>query len=486
MNASLLSQCKNSSSQEEGFFHEVCLRYAEGFPPTNEETDLLLKELLLQQPGSFSEYGLFLKKTLCWVFLSREKQPFATSSVRLLLLKICEGGFSQKFPYVQALQDLIFFMLKKPFEFLPPKILSKGGVLMESPLCEKEGLLPDLERGAQLSLLWFLFGQMSGREEWKRAALSNAFWSLKLLGANSFPFSSLWKEEMLYKESDLLFSLFLMFDIIGSCFQIPSMLLAAKQLLEKPDHFQGELSHPFFYLVLSKEGERWKEQKVRDFSEQEKRETIWFDPDLNLVCYQGNLLKSAVSLSGNRSTLGVLHAGDLQIRSFGPQIFPIGDSSRFGMVRFPYAKSSLGDLEWKKKNNAYSLRGWVPLTQSQDESSPWMEVKHSMEKEKFLLEINLQGEIKEKLAFVFYVESKNACVEGQLELTKGSLQRYEGAIRKVFFRGKEATLAIGSQNLSCMHLIPLGGGKGYWGSNFLLAYELPLRPTGFAFCIERS
>ncbi len=487
MKSALLAQSQNSLSQEDVLFQKAALGFVQGNLVDQEVRTLLLERLLGHDISSIQDYLLFLKKSLSLLFLSRNEDSFfAQDSWAEIMQKICKNGFFQNFPLIQALQDLIFFFLKRSEALTPPKLSPRGCPLIEPLSNEKERPLPDLERGSLLSILWFLLGKMSGKEEWVQAAFRIATWYLKILDQNFLPFAALWKEERNFREKELLVTLFLMFDAFAPENQQEQMNVAKERILEKINASHEEVPLPFFFLLLGHEIDRWKTPSFAS-SEKEKKEKISLDPDLLLALYSGNHLESAVTFLGNRSTLGVIHVGDVHIRSFGPQWFPIGDLSRFGIMRFPFSKGLLGDLEWKKKERGYSLRGCVALAGGGGEDfSCWMDVKNLVEMEKFSLELQFHGDFKERLGVVFFVSAKSALVEGQMDLKSETFQRYEGSVRKVSFKGKAASLEVRAHNLSCMHLIPLGQSRAFWGSNFLLAYEVSPENPGASFLIERG
>jgi hypothetical protein len=485
MNSAFTEQNRNSLPQDDVFFRNATRAFLQDTLPDQEEMAFIFRSLLERKVSSLPDYLVFLKKTLFFLFLTKNGTVFLNKEDRRkILLKICKAGFFRRFPLSQAMQDIIFFLLQRKVPSAPPKLLSKGCALIEPLSNVNDGPLPDLQNGALLSLFWFLLGKMSGKEEWVLAAFRLASWHLKVLDQNLLPFAALWKEEKNYQENELFTHLFLMFETMGSCFQHEQMAAAAEIFRKKA--FPEDPSLSSFYAILSHELGRWKMESFPG-AEKESQEKVWLDPDLLLARYSGNLLQSAFTLLGNHSTLGAIHVEDVQIRSFGPQWFPIGDASRFGIVRFPSSKSLLGDLEWKKNENGYSLRGCSALTRANgEEFSTWLEVKNSVDREKFSLDLNFHGDFKERLAFVFFVLAKSAIVEGQMELKSQTFRRYEGPSRKVSFKCKTALLEVRSQNLSCMHLIPLGGKEAYWQSNFLLAYEISPQSRSASFLIERG
>lgn len=486
MTASFLTESKNFLSQEDAFFHKASSAYVKGKILSQEESDFLAQSLLDCKISSPSQYLAFLKKGLSFIFLERNGDGFFSHpSKKEIIRKICTNGYFRNCPLIEVFQDVIFFLLKGQLPHHLPKIFTKGGVAVESLSVEKNRSLPDLERNALLAIMCFLLGRMIPNEEWLNGSVQIATWCLKLLDQNFSPFVSLWKEGIDYKEKDLLTTLYLLFDGVGSYCAQDLMEIAKERCQEKMAMAKDALSLPYFYHLLGQEIDRWKAGKNSQCSEKEKNEKVWFDSDALLIRYAGAHFDSALTFLGYHSSLGAIHTGDVQILAMGPQVFPLGDLSRFGIVRFPPAKSLLGELEWKKIENGYSVRGCAALA-SLHEEELWIEVKNTVEQEKFSLSIQLHGEFQERIAFAFFVRAKSCVIDGQKEMSFNTFQRYQGAVRKVSFKEKSTTLEIRAQNLSCMHLIPLGEAQDFWHSHFLLAYEISPQKGISSFVIGRG
>ncbi len=485
MNSVLPFQVGNGLRQKDALFHKATLQLLQGSLPDQEEMQLLLRALVEEEIVSLEGYLLFLKKTLSFIFLNASNPSmFSDFFCREICLKICRYGSFRRSPFLQSLQNIILFFLKKKSDFPLPEIFPKGGILIEALSLEHLAHLPDLKRGALVSVLCFLLGQMSKNQQWVEAALQIALWHVQLLDQSFSPFTTLWQEEKGFKEKDLLTAQGLMFDALGSCFHLEQMMLAKEKVQKKISILPGEISLPYFYLLLHREIKRWKNREPFLPIQKVDKEKVWFDSHLLLARYSGSHLESAVTFLGNHSTLGEIRCCDVQIRSFGPQWFPLGDSSGFGLLRLPNRKTA-SDFEWKRKDDGYFFKGWIDLPSPKEECFCAMEAKNSIVGERFSLELDFQGDTSQKLGFVFYVSAKSASVDGKMELAHSALRRYEGAVRSVSFKGKNGSLQVRSQNLSCMHLIPLGESEAFWQSNFLLGYEISFHKGPVTFHIEK-
>lgn len=184
---------------------------------------------------------------------------------------------------------------------------------------------------------------------------------------------------------------------------------------------------------------------------------------LTLLCSEG--LSAALTLSGNRTSLGAIQGDEVEIRAFGPQSEPLSDSSGFGIYRMPDGRP---------------IENWTSVAAYPE---VWLEVKSRLEENRFRLDIRWVG-MKEGFPcfFAFYIKAKQAVIGAQTFKPK-SLQRYLGEIQPVLFEGE---LQIKTDLITQMEMIPLAGEGCFWDSEFLLAYQVPSNVEHLSFEIYRT
>lgn len=171
------------------------------------------------------------------------------------------------------------------------------------------------------------------------------------------------------------------------------------------------------------------------------------EPFADLVGAKG--LTGAFIKEGDRVSLGACRFGDIEVRAFGPQIGSLNDFSKFGVFKEKHSSSFAafsGD------------RGvWLQLCKSLDE------------KKLFFKFYGLERET--QASFVFYIRSSSSFLNGKRYFPR-SLQTYKGESESVTFESEGAFLQFNLLEKTQMQLIPLSRDSGFWGSDFLLAYQL--------------
>jgi len=166
---------------------------------------------------------------------------------------------------------------------------------------------------------------------------------------------------------------------------------------------------------------------------------------------QGDL---AVTYSAKGSALGAFHSGEVEVRAFGPQFYPLTDPSQFGL-------SGLFDLQTISIDK---ISGWVS-TFSQPEV--WLQVEANVENVVHIRWVGLKPE--KKGVFAFYVKAKTAHVEDLVFHSK-SLQRSRTLTNEIRFNGDAFAITSGSPRN--FEVIPLAGEGCFWNADFLIAFEM--------------
>ena len=157
-------------------------------------------------------------------------------------------------------------------------------------------------------------------------------------------------------------------------------------------------------------------------------------------------IQGALSLLGRRTPLGTFRAKEVEIRAFGPQSLPLSSVSGFGIER------SMGGED-----------GWTNVSACPE---VWLHVTHFCESG---LGIQFLGLIPgAPLNFSFYIKASKAQIESAQFLPK-SLIRYQGASKPVVLN---ENFQIESLLPTQMELIPLAGEGCFWGTEFLLSFEI--------------
>ena len=246
--------------------------------------------------------------------------------------------------------------------------------------------------------------------------------ALKLLPLCSFP--SLWCPEGRFNESEARFSTALLQRSFGRNVPLP----------ETGDPYLLKLAHHL---------PSWKEEEVEPFAALQKK---------------GKKIELVEVLKGTGTSLGALRSGDVEIRAFGPGAYPLNDPGLVGATR----SENMG--EWAAVAADPSI--WL-RTQSEEEALSFQFVGLRPEK---------------PLSMSLYVAADLAHIEGEGFESK-TLRRYRGKAQTVQFKKGESSLAIQSDSLGKMELIPLAGEGCYWNANFLLALEIPCFEGKLRLCL---
>ena len=360
-----------------------------------------------------------------WALSLRSKNGTLTESIHHLLRTPLANTFQPS----AAISHLL-----NPSKILAPVQFDSGAVLAEAGYSWQEGRVPLLPELCQLVLLWALNGL-------NVASSRLANWLLPYL-----EFKTLWASERRYDKIEFYLSAHLFYKFIGGSHQAALCMSEAKDALVQT---QGQID-PFFIEL----------EKLISPPSLENFKNIP-DPELGVWSQSQDGGGYTISLTGHNTSLGSLKTRFVDICAFGPQVYPLIDSRGFG-------------VHGVHSSQPNETRGW---TRCYGQTDAWMEVIWK----EMNLTVRFMGlGLEKKMAFVFYVKGETAQIDSVLFRPK-SLQRYSGVAKSVVF--KDLTL-------ECPHprkveLIPLAGEGCFWGTDFLLAFEIsPFEPTAsFSFLV---
>jgi len=336
-----------------------------------------------------------------------------------------------------------------------------------------------LQEEAESALLKGCLGLLKEDSELQERALLQAEWMLSLLDHEHFPFFSLFCAE-------------------ESC--APLSLFAA--------------NHVLFCLCdsLTKE-EKWHLASIRQLHHLEKCGTPApsdlplilplllallkrLDPGLSF-CVESSFLASpfifsrqrqasgfALTLLGKNSGLGAFHKKGVKIVNCGPWAAPLGECRNFGIRRLAFREKELffslksdlmqgagspKDFASPLESASSSLEGWTRLQPTPSFVDGWIHLKAREDKERLNLDLTLSSSPDAGvLFFAFLVQAKEAQV-GRHRFLPATMRHYLGESALITFFAQEEKIEIALSKKGEIELIPLGGGRHFWGANFLLA-----------------
>lgn len=159
-------------------------------------------------------------------------------------------------------------------------------------------------------------------------------------------------------------------------------------------------------------------------------------------------LKMAFIAEGAKASLGALHVQGIEVPAFGPHLHPLNEPSFFG-----------ADVEKEASS-------WGRVSADKE---IWFEYARNSSG----FEIQMFGHTpQKKVSFTFYVKGDRAEVDQKIFVPK-TLTRFSGKISDVLFTKDGTQFSIRASSRVKTELIPLGGDRSFWGSDFLLAFEIP-------------
>lgn len=216
----------------------------------------------------------------------------------------------------------------------------------------------------------------------------------------------------------------------------------------------GELAHwlqPLQYFLPLWCPEKEYNQKLAEslFAQLSKiRPIAGKTPDFDVSLLHNSEMMAAFTLSGKGTSLGMIRAGNVEIRALGPQ----AASLKFGI-------------------QGYGMNNWARCSAWPE---VWLEVKPTWKESESRLDVRFVGLKPEMpLSFAFYVKAQS-CQIGSEILKPKSLRRFNGEAQEIFFQN---TLKVASAQCHKVQVIPLAGEGCFWDCEFLLSFELhPFAP----------
>jgi|GEM_PF-2323094 len=207
------------------------------------------------------------------------------------------------------------------------------------------------------------------------------------------------------------------------------------------------------------------------------------DDCLGMASFSTSLYQAALTLSGWNTGMGAMNFGDIEICAFGPQAFPLSDSSGFGLAQVPAQQPSV-DVDSKR----LSLQGWSRCYKDQE---IWLYLNASADCQGIGLDVRWMGlkpTLSENIdtapyAFAFYVKAARCVLEDGSVFNPKGLQRYQGLAQKLIF---DQTMQIDCSQALHMQVIPLAGFDCFWNAAFLVAYEFNASHDQACFSVRLS
>lgn len=181
----------------------------------------------------------------------------------------------------------------------------------------------------------------------------------------------------------------------------------------------------------------------------------------NPIADRANLsgVSMTIAKQGRQVPIGSGFADDIYINAFGPQDKICTNASSFGVSFF-------------EDDSQYSYVNVNPEV--------WLDCKASAVNS--TLNFRFYGLKLEKPLFLsFFITAKKAKIQDEIYLTR-SLQTFKGLSNQVEFLSN-GKLYIQTQDFLKTQLIPLSEEKAFWGSSFMLSFEIPAHLDSLSFSL---
>lgn len=425
---------------------------------------------LHQQEVSSSQIEV-LKHSLLDLELSTPEECFFFFRHFLILALVCERGVSavsleplfahaEAHPYWRAstLSHLYLAVCKEVCGLTPSKVELPSMARFEGG--ERWTGIPTLkmQEGVEYATLLGLLGLLKRDEEMQKRALGHAQWIATLLDHRDFPFFSLWSEDHSCDLPAILSMNSLLFSLCDRMTKQPHWhLLSERQLSHFQEIYaQGGCELPLLPPLL-----------LGLLEEADPGLSFCFDSSLQLpvqlMTKRFAKGSCACTLAGRNSGIGAFHKDRVKVVNFGPWASPLGECLGFGVKHVQsteYAPS------------ASSLRGWTRLQPTTENPDTWADIEVETREEALHLTFSPTPLTDAGvLSFAFLVHSEEAQI-GNHRFFPATMCHYVGESASVsFFSGKEK-IEIATAERRDVELIPLAGGKHFWGANFLLAFSI--------------
>lgn len=373
---------------------------------------------------------------------------------------LCQSSWDQ-FQLGNALAALSCHLTGMAYPRPIPKQLPNGAALLDWDGHDRAAQVPDLASCAELGSLWVILGILQDSQELCVAALKLANWLLNLLDSTGFPHLGLWSKGSSNSVPHLLAYQQLLFTL---CSRISGEEYFERAAQLQARHFKGwerlELPQKLYEFIAPKL-ELKTRYRLNPFAEEMTVGMVkWADRDMSVVC----------SLSGYNSGMGSFHKKEVAITNFGPQAGVLDDLKGFGIERpCSITEKSFADLKWEKEPGGVLIKGWTKIY-----AAPlWIFSSMDLSNKQLRINIEFQEDKpRDNLSFVFYLKGQKCVVAGRDHIQAYSLDRYQGVNAPLTLLGECEKIYLESGQPGKMSVIPLAGGDFFWGTDFLLAFEI--------------
>ncbi len=387
--------------------------------------------------------------------------------------QLVAGGYWKHLQLGEALLALAAEWLGISAPPCKPRQLPTGAASLDYSGFYSELQLPHQQLHAELGICWALLGAASKQRPLVDAAIHLAEWQLNLLDSHAQPMAGMFNREQdgcpdrLHAIQALLFELTARLSQRGD--------LAAIASAQRSRMAKG-LAHP--PLVAVAEG--WMHSHLASITASSHvLPEVICDPHSSLVgCRQAEYSVIA-TLCGGFSGLGTYRGSEVGIVSYGPAELPLGECTKYGILRPVPQKDVLGtSITLKAEKHQFDIRGRVQMAAP---LGAWLDVRQDFQNGRLGIQTTFYSlEPLKKLAFCFFVDAPQCTVDQGETLKAQSLDRYTGPVRPVHIEGPNERITITAlSNRGEMQVIPLAGGPNFWGSRFLIAQVLD--PTQFSY-----
>lgn len=415
--------------------------------------------------------------------LQEEKKHLIIQEIKRLQTEVCWPEFQLLSAYQHLVDILLGCRPEKKNVFFQ---LEEGACPVEGGGHWSWGGVPHPAFHAELGTLWLLCAGLTGNQLFFEYAKRLVEWQLHTLDHDFSPFVGLYSHEGNVSESLLLINNYILFFAASRCMSRPDYAFIAKKILSKLNDIASKTNVEIPpYAVLM---EKWFGEQYSSIEAQEmKLPTHFQDIKLGKAGNRSENSSAIGTLFGGGTGMGCCHFGDVQVVNFGPQHLPLGDCRGFGVegggqLLSEYIKSiSITDTSFNIEGLARMASLPMPTTslanfRQGQPSGIWLDSKLRYEAGEFSIHASFKGLFDHPIAFVFFVKANNCLIDGKQMVKPRSFQQYSGEVREVELQGNRGSLflnEIQKQGLDfCqeMQVIPLGGGKNFWGADFLVAY----------------
>jgi hypothetical protein len=205
------------------------------------------------------------------------------------------------------------------------------------------------------------------------------------------------------------------------------------------------------------------DREIRDrfYSEIDPENLCGQDLDLGIARLSSPALHACYTLSGWNTGLGCLQLKDVAVPSFGPQNFPLSDSSSFGLAKVPAHQAEIA-----VNSEKISLKGFTRCVASKE---VWLSLDAQATPSETSFGVRWEGlSPNHPLFMVFYVKAKKCMLEDGSVFLPQKVQRYVGKSQKIIF---DQSVELSSSEILNMQVIPLAGSGCFWNTTFLIAFE---------------